>query len=79
MGIFVLKYIYTFRKESMVMNPPYRTGITSLKKLAKKTCKLLTLFIPLIKANIPPAQHVYVDALNQACADFVQFVDNPRP
>lgn len=58
---------------------PYRTGITTIKLLLKKICDLLVKYGPVIKSLIPEPQHVYVDALMQACVDFQDNVDNPRP
>jgi len=58
---------------------PYRTGITSVKILLRKICSILTAFKPVMYAVLPEAQHVYVDALEQACNDFILNVSNPRP
>lgn len=58
---------------------PYRTGITTIKALLKKVCDLLVRYSAIIKQILPPSQHVYVDALLQACTDFQDNVDNPRP
>lgn len=57
---------------------PKRTGVPTLLVLARNTCRLLALFTPTIKAHLEVSRHVYVDALNQACADFVDNIDHPR-
>jgi len=58
---------------------PYRTGITTIKLLLEKICSLLVKYEEVINLVVPPAQHVYVEALSQACKDFILNVDNPRP
>jgi len=58
---------------------PYRTGITTIKLLLEKVCSLLVKYEEIINLVVPPAQHVYVEALSQACKDFILNVDNPRP
>jgi hypothetical protein len=58
---------------------PYRNGITTIKRLLRAICVVLTKYEALIKTIIPDDQHVYVDALKKACDDFILNVTNPRP
>lgn len=52
-----------------------KLGIRAIHKLAKKLCLLFATFTPVAKAIIPQDKHVYWDALNQACSDFVLNID----
>ena len=61
------------------MGIPYRTGLTTIRFLLEKVCKLLVTYDRVIKEVLPAPQHVYVDALLQACRDFIDNTDNPRP
>lgn len=61
------------------MSVPYRTGLTSIRLFLTQVCRLLTQYNTVIKGVLPPEQHVYVDALLQACNDFMEFTTNPRP
>lgn len=48
-----------------------RTGLRTIHNLARHLCRIFaTLSIPLY-AVVPNDKHVYLDALNQACSDFV--------
>lgn len=58
---------------------PYRTGLTTIRLLLRKICDLLTTYDQVIKSVLPAPQHVYVDALKQACEDFLENTTNPRP
>jgi len=62
-----------------VSHIPYRTGITSIKLLLRRVCNILVAFKPVMYAVLPTEQHVYIDALEQACNDFILQVSNPRP
>lgn len=61
------------------MHIPYRTGLTTIRKLLEKICQLLVRYEEVINRVLPPSQHVYVAALRQACNDFLLNTDNPRP
>lgn len=54
-----------------------RTGLTTLLDLARKICQIIVTFGPVLRSAIPTNQRVYLDALNQACSDFVLNVDPP--
>lgn len=56
---------------------PTRTGIDALRRLAQTACTLLARYNTIIKAILPADRHVYVDALNQACQDFLENVPDP--
>jgi predicted HD phosphohydrolase len=56
---------------------PRKRGLPAIHQLIKTVCRLMTKYMVVIKAILPEAQHVYVDALEQACNDFTQFVGNP--
>jgi len=56
---------------------PRKRGLPTIHALLKTICRLLTTYMVVIKAILPPEQHVYVDALEQACNDFVLNVSNP--
>lgn len=58
---------------------PYRTGITTVKKLLRKICDILITYNTVIKSVTPANKHIYIDALMQACEDFITEVPNPRP
>lgn len=58
---------------------PYRTGLTTIRLLLSRVCRLLVTYEQTIYAVLPPEQHVYIQALNQACNDFLLNTDNPRP
>lgn len=58
---------------------PYRTGLTTIRKLLHTACQLLVKYEEIIYAVLPEAQHVYVAAVRQACQDFLLNTDNPRP
>lgn len=62
-----------------MMAIPYRTGLTTIRLFTQKICTLIVRYDRVIKTILPPDQHVYVDALNKACSDFIEFTDNPRP
>lgn len=57
---------------------PYRTGVPSTIKYAGLICRLLAVFTPVIKEHLDSELHIYVDALNLACANFVDNVPPPR-
>lgn len=56
---------------------PYRTGVPTLLKLCRVICRLLAAFSPIIKEHLSEDAHVFVDALNVACAEFVDNVPAP--
>lgn len=58
---------------------PYRTGLTTIRKILTKVCQLLLTYRETIAHVLPPEQIVYVDALEQACNNFLANTDNPRP
>lgn len=58
-------------------NTPYRTGVPTILDLAGKICRLLAAFTPIIKQHLDPSLHIYVDALNIACSEFVDNVPSP--
>lgn len=58
---------------------PYRTGVPSILKSAQLICRLLAAFTPIIKEFLAEEKHIYVDALNVACQEFVDNVPPPRP
>jgi len=58
---------------------PYRTGLPSIRRFLKIVCNLVAKYDTVIRDVLPPAQHVYLDALETACNDFLQNTDNPRP
>jgi hypothetical protein len=58
---------------------PYRTGITTIKNLLNKICRILLFFDIPIRQVTSDEQYVYVVALKQACEDFILNVPNPRP
>lgn len=60
-------------------NIPYRTGITTVKRLLRKICEILITYNDVIKRVTPADKHVYIDALMKACEDFIIEVPNPRP
>lgn len=57
---------------------PFRTGVPTLLRLAQIMCSILATFTPVIKAHLDSAKHIYVDALNAACSDFVSNIEHPR-
>lgn len=56
---------------------PYRRGLPTMHRLVKLICRLIVEYYDIIVQIIPENQIVYVDALNVACANFVNHVDNP--
>jgi len=58
---------------------PYRTGITTIKELLSKICRLLLIYDKALRIVIPQDKWVYVDAIKKACEDFILNVPNPRP
>lgn len=56
---------------------PRKRGLPAIHRLLRKMCQLLLDFKPIILAILPEEQHVYVNALEQACNDFVLNVSNP--
>lgn len=58
---------------------PYRTGLTTIRLLLRKVCELLLTYDAVIREVLPENQWVYVDALQQACNDFMLNTTNPRP
>jgi len=58
---------------------PYRTGITTIMLLLRKICEVIVSYKHIMLQILPEPQHVYVEALEQACNDFILNVSNPRP
>lgn len=58
---------------------PYRTGVPTILQASRIICRLLAVFTPVIKEHLDESLHTYVDALNVACAAFVDNVPPPRP
>jgi len=58
---------------------PYRTGITTIMGLLRRVCAVLVAFKHIMLQILPEGQHIYVEALEQACNDFILNVSNPRP
>lgn len=58
-----------------------RTGLTTLKNLAQKSCILIARFSPLIRRVYPDATalHLAMDALNLACGEFVEQANEVLP
>lgn len=69
----------------MTVNPgwsedtPFRTGVPTVLQAARIICRILAVFTPVIKEFLDSDKHVYVDALNVACSEFVDNVPPPRP
>lgn len=58
---------------------PFRTGIDTALVLAAKICQLLIDYSNVIEQFLEPERQVYVQALRQACIDFTENVNPPRP
>jgi len=64
----------------MTINTPRRakrTGLTSIRDLAQKLCRLVSVFTPIIRRVFPdsPELHIALDAANAACAALVAEAD----
>jgi hypothetical protein len=66
-------------KVSKMTHIPYRTGIPTIKLLLERVCSLLVRYEDVIKLITPTEKYVYVEAIMQACKDFILNVPNPRP
>jgi len=54
-----------------------RTGLRVLWNTVRKICQIFARWAPLIYQVVPSQYHVYLDALSQACDDFVANVPVP--
>lgn len=61
------------------MSVPFRTGLTTIRALLNKICKLSLIYRDVILAVLPVEQHPYFFALETACRDFLDNTTNPRP
>lgn len=54
-----------------------RTGLTTIRNLADKLCRLVAAFTPIIKRVYPDADalHIALDTANAACAVLVSEAD----
>ena len=52
-----------------------RTGLRTLHALIKKACQLFADYGFILYQIVPADKHVYLNALSQACTDFVVNVD----
>lgn len=48
-----------------------RTGLRTLHRLLRHVCRLFATFSIPLYAVVPADKHVYLDAVRQACDDFV--------
>lgn len=54
-----------------------RTAIPSVRALLTKVCQLLALYGVVMRAVVPVEKHIYIDALMQACEDFINNIPHP--
>jgi hypothetical protein len=55
-----------------------RTGLRTIYTLLRKVCQIIAKFTPALSAILSPTQMVYLNAVNQACHDFILNVNVPQ-